>query len=252
MDYDSVLELFKNTRSIRRFKPDPLPGEYIDRIIEAARWAPSGFNQQPWEFIVVRKPELKNKIIEFCGVSGPLSSQMEIARESWQRIPKWEPAGMDNDFRTAPVFILLCGDTRTQAGLPMALRFDKTRLQNVFTSSLSNAFIYMHITASALGLASQWVSAASTPYAQCMIKNLLGIPAEMEIYDLLVLGYPAVNPRPKLMRDKSKMIHYDDGGPESFRTDAEVKDFVRKARAWNIATEKRKADTGLICKKKSK
>jgi nitroreductase len=68
MDYNSVLELAKNTRSIRRFKPDPVPEKYIDQIIEVARWAPSGFNQQPWDFIVVRKPELKNKIVEYCRV----------------------------------------------------------------------------------------------------------------------------------------------------------------------------------------
>jgi nitroreductase len=241
MDYDSVLDLLKNTRSIRRFKTDPLPDELIERIIEAARWAPSGFNQQPWDFIVVSKPELRNKIIEFCGASGPLSFQMEIARESWQKVPTWKPERMDYDFRSAPVFILLCGDTRTQKGLPMALRYDKARLQNVFISSLANAFLYMHIAASSLGMASQWVSAVSTPYAQCMIKNLLGVPEALEIYDMLVLGYPGMRPRPKLLRSKSKMVHYDDCGPESFRTDEEVKDFVRRARAWNIATEKRKA-----------
>jgi nitroreductase len=242
MNYDTALELMKNTRSIRRFKPDSLPAEFIEQIIEAARWAPSGFNQQPWEFIVVRKPELRNKIIEFCGALGPQSAQMEITRESWQKEPRWEPARMENDFGVAPVFILLCGDARTQEGLPMALRHDKLRLQNVFTSSLANAFIYMHMAASALGLASQWVSASSAPYAQCMIKNLLCIPKEMGIYDMLALGRPAIAPRPKLLRDKIKMVHYDECDPESFRTDEEVKDFIRKARAWNIATEKRKAD----------
>ena len=39
MDYDSLLELVKTRRSIRRFKPNPIPDEYIDKIIEAARWA---------------------------------------------------------------------------------------------------------------------------------------------------------------------------------------------------------------------
>jgi nitroreductase len=242
LNYEAALELMKNTRSIRRFKADPLPGAFIDQIIDAGRWAPSGFNQQPWEFIVIRKPAIKNKIIEFCGASGQQSGQMETAREDWQKTPKWEPARMENDFRSAPVFILVCGDTRTQAGLPMSVRCDKTRLQGIFTSSLANAFLYMHMAASSLGLASQWVSATATPYAQCMIKDLLAIPQAMEIYDMLVVGYPAMKPRPKLLRDKAKMVHYDQCDPESFRTDEEVKDFIRKARAWNIATEKRKAD----------
>jgi len=44
MEYDGLLELVKKRRSIRRFKPDPIPDGYIEKIIEVARWAPSGFN----------------------------------------------------------------------------------------------------------------------------------------------------------------------------------------------------------------
>jgi nitroreductase len=104
---------------------------------------------------------------------------MEATRESWQESPKWEPISGENTFKTAPVYILLCGDTRTQEGLPMSLRYESARMKVSFTSSLSNAFLYMHIAASALGLASQWVSSVAHPYAECMIKNLLGIPKEV-------------------------------------------------------------------------
>ncbi len=41
MNYEGLLELVQKRRSIRRFKPDPIPEEYLDKIIEAARWAPS-------------------------------------------------------------------------------------------------------------------------------------------------------------------------------------------------------------------
>ncbi len=64
MDYDSLLALVKKRRSIRRFKPDPISDESIDKIIEVARWAPSGFNLQPWEFVVVKKPELRKRFGE--------------------------------------------------------------------------------------------------------------------------------------------------------------------------------------------
>lgn len=242
MEYKDVLELAKNTRSIRRFKPDAIPGEYIDQIIEVARWAPSGFNQQPWDFIVIQRPELKNKILEYCRAYSSQSAQMEIAREAWQNSPKWEPSRKDNDFSIAPVFILLCGDSRTKDGLPMALRYSPDRLESTFISSLANAFLYMHMAATSLGLASQWVSASSTPYANCMVKQLLGIPNELDIYDMLALGYPAVKPRPKLLKDKAKMIHYDQCGISDFRTDEEVRDFIRRARTWNIAAENRKVD----------
>ena len=46
-------------------------------------------------------------------------------------------------------------------------------------------------------------------YPQCLLKDLLGIPPEMEVYDMMALGYPAARPRTKLLRDKDRMVHYD-------------------------------------------
>lgn len=245
MDYDALLEIVKSTRSIRRFKADPIPDEYIDKIIEVARWAPSGFNQQPWEFVVVRKPELRKKIAEYTGIYWSQSREMEATRESWQGTWNPEPVGSEADYSVAPVYIIVFGDTRAKEGLPMGVRSDEHRLETTFISSLANAFLYLHMAASTLGLASQWVSAVNTPYTHCMIKDLLGIPKELEIYDMLAVGYPAVQPRPKLMRDKDRMVHFDYCGPEAFRTDEEVKEYIRKSRAWTMASHKRKPDKRL-------
>jgi nitroreductase len=236
MDYDSLLKLVKNRRSIRRFKPDPVPGEMIEKIIEVARWAPSGFNMQPWEFVVVQKPELRKKVVEIVDEYWREAKPMETARESWQgRL--WKLSGVVDsgmDYTTAPVYIILLGDTRTQDGLPMALRYDPTRLNMVFNAGLASAFLYMHLAAATLGLASQWVSAIATSYAHCMIKPLLGIPKELVPYDMMALGYPAMKPSDKFLRDPEKMVHYDDCGVEDFRTDEEVKDYVKKARSWTM------------------
>ena len=84
MDYDSFLELVKTRRSIHRFKPDPIPDEYIDKVIEAARWAPSGFNLQPWEFVVIKDPKLKDGIVQIFKEVSNNSAKMELAREKWQ------------------------------------------------------------------------------------------------------------------------------------------------------------------------
>jgi nitroreductase len=242
MDYDSLLELVKKRRSIRRFKPDPIPDENIDKIIEVARWAPSGFNMQPWEFVVVKKPDLKNKIVEYIKAYWAQSKSMETTREAWQGKP-WKTSGVIDagmDFTTAPVFIILFGDTRTKLGLPMGLRYDEHRCPMVFTSGLASAFLYMHLAATTLGLASQWVSAIATPFAGCMAKDLLGIPHDMQTYDMMALGYPAIQSSDKFMRDQEKMIHYDDCGPKDFRSDDEVKDFVKRARNWTIGAHRRK------------
>ena len=75
---------------------------------------------------------------------------------------------------------------------------------------------------------------------QPRIRDLPGIPCEMELYDMLVVGKGVLKPRPKFRRDKEKMIHYDASKKEDFRTDAEVRDFIRKTRAWTLATINRK------------
>lgn len=242
MDYEALMEIIQNTRSIRRFKADPVPDELIDKIIEAARWAPSGFNQQPWEFVVVRDPELRAKITGWYGQYMAQTREMETTREGWMKSWDPEPAGSEADYATAPVYIILLNDTRAQDGLPMSIRFNAARLDYIVAASLTNAFLYMHMAASTLGLASQWISGIASPHVHCLTKGLLGIPKELEIVEMMALGYPAVRARPKLLRERAEIVHYDYCGPEAFRSDEEVRDWVRRARAWTMASHARRAD----------
>ena len=242
MDYDNLLDLVKKTRSLRRFKPDPIPDEYIEKMIEVARWAPSGFNQQPWEFVVVKDSELRSKIAQYSGLFRSQSHDMETTREAWQGKGPSMMRSNEANYSIAPVYIIVFGDTRTRDGLPMKVRYDIRLRDRIFTSGLVNAFLYLHMAASSLGLASQWVSWISEPYVECMVKDLLGIPKEMEVYDMLAVGYPAVKARPKLLRPKEKMVHFDRCSAESFRTDDEVKDFIRRSRNWILATMARGPD----------
>ena len=57
-EYDALMKIIKERRSIRRFKPDKIPKENIKMLIEAARWAPSGGNSQPWEFLIITDKEM--------------------------------------------------------------------------------------------------------------------------------------------------------------------------------------------------
>jgi nitroreductase len=171
MDYEALRELFKKRRSIRRFKQDPVPDDYIQKIIEAARWAPSGANTQPWEFIVV-------------------------------------------------------GDPRTKEGFPMMVNAIYPLGEAIFISSLANAFLYMHLAAASLRLGSQWLSATAGPYAQVMLKDMLGIPEELHIYETMVLGYPDEKPRPRMVRERDEMVHSERYDKIRFRTDAQIKNFI--------------------------
>ncbi len=79
------MEVVKTRRSIRHYKPDPVPDEILNQILETARIAPSAGHTQPWHFIVVKDPETKKKL----GIS------------SWAS--------------DAPVVIVGCGDARVSS-----------------------------------------------------------------------------------------------------------------------------------------
>ena len=225
MKYDDLLDLVKKRRSIRRFKPDPVPEGYIDQIIEVARWAPSSLNQQPWEFVIVKELELRKQILQYCADYRKFAQRMNTSRGT-QLPPVSDSAGGRVKKNIAPVFILLFGDTRAKKAEPRDLRWLTPTIQNIFTSSLASAYLYMHLAATSLGLASSWSSIVRTPYPHCMIKDLLGIPEELELHDMMMLGYPAEKPRSKTMRE-GKMVHYENCGTNDFRTDEEVLDFTR-------------------------
>src|SRR3954453_5680697 len=65
-----LFEVMSTPRAMRRLKPDPIPPELVRRCLEAATWAPSGSNRQPWRFLVVTEPALKDKIAEFYRAGG--------------------------------------------------------------------------------------------------------------------------------------------------------------------------------------
>ena len=223
MDYQNLLELVKKRRSIRKFKPEPIPDEYVDKIIEVARWAPSGDNSQPWEFIVVKKQDLKDRIIELIKENNNLMRQIEVVREPELRF-KWVAAG----YGRAPVFIILCGDIRTKDAYPLSTVLE--RGSSHFTSSLASCFLYMNLAATSLGLGAQWVSAIAYPYVQSLTKELLKVPRELEFYDMMAVGYPDMEPKPRLMRARQEMVHYDSYDSTKFRSDQQVRDFIAALR----------------------
>ena len=63
-DYDTLYDIMTRRLSARRLKPDPLPDGTIEKILEAGRWAMSGANSQPWEYIVVTDPEKKQALFD--------------------------------------------------------------------------------------------------------------------------------------------------------------------------------------------
>jgi nitroreductase len=233
MDYESLLELVKERRSIRSYKPEPIPDEYVAQIIEAARWAPSGANSQPWEFVVVKQREIKDKIVEIALEARETTRKMELTRDADLIFTSAASPLERPGYQGAPVFIILCGDPRTKEVYPLSSYYE--RGDSIFTSSLASAFVYMHLAATSLGLGSQWVSSVCRPLAQALIKQLLGIPTMLQIYDMMAVGYPAYKPGPRPVREIDEMVHYNGYDKTKLRTDEGIRNFIVMLRRWRSA-----------------
>jgi nitroreductase len=226
-EYNQLLSLVQRRRTVRKFKSDPVPDGCIEKIVEIARWAPSGFHTQPWEFLVIQKREVREAIVKILDKHAPSITKSGSESES--------SAAPHGSFRDAPVFIILLADWRAKVGLPGHPTEVNPLVSTIYTSGLASAFLYLHLAATSLGLASQWYTAASRPQPEKEIRELIGFPESLTIYDMMVLGYPAVQPGPKELRDLAGMIHYDACGIQDFRSDEQVRADARKTWEWCMA-----------------
>src|SRR5512139_284742 len=107
MEIDAFLELVRKRRSVRKFKSTAVPEEYVEKILLAARWAMSGGNGQPWEFIVVRNRRTKNNIAAAIFEQRKIEYAIEQTRVKDLRHPGVLEPPRIPDFREAPVLIVV-------------------------------------------------------------------------------------------------------------------------------------------------
>ena len=107
--YEPLIQCFRGRRSIRSFQETPVPDEMIMKILEAGRWAPSGGNSQPWEFIVVKQRDMLKKIAEI----------FEKDREQRTRDNVNFPGSSKAYLESIPVMIVVAADPRWKQAYPM-------------------------------------------------------------------------------------------------------------------------------------
>jgi 5,6-dimethylbenzimidazole synthase len=224
LDQGQLLELVKKRRSVRGFKPDDVPDELIEKILEVARWAPSGANSQPWGFLVIKDKAVKERVAAVVLDALRMIQRMEQTRPEGAQHPNAhrDPGGFG--FKDAPVFVIVMGDPRARAAQVLAAQ----QYDHSYISGLANSFLYMHLAATSLGLGSQWLSASSLPFCQPFLKRELGIPEKLDIFEMFVLGYPAVEPKPRQVRELDGMVHRDRYDMAKHRSDDQVKEFCRQ------------------------
>lgn len=215
MSFDSFTELARKRRSIRKFKPDPLTDETINKILEAGSLAPSGFNCQLWEFIVIRDKELQ------VAITG-IINEATRARHEGQAPPKIGMTG----FASAPAFILLYGDPRVRKFAPPHVRQEDSYWEFIKSASMACAFEHMALEAASLGLGSMWVSVFHRLQGvDQKTRKLLNIPDYLELFEMMAVGYPDIKVAPKKLWPLEKIVHWDRCQDGEFRTEREYDDW---------------------------
>lgn len=225
---DDFLELVKKRRSIRAFKPDEIPDDYLEKILEAGRWAMSGSNAQPWEYIVVKNQETKNRLAELWVPTRLHTFYLEqVRREDLRHHALSKPQGTPG-WKDAPVLIVVCGDRRTLLTSVLYMNFITTEggPSSVYIKNMANTVQNMHLAAAALGLGSQWLS-VDYVFEQA-VREVLDIPEVLEIHTIVALGYPNAACPPAYRRDLSEIVHYEKYDRSKHRSDNDIINFMAK------------------------
>jgi nitroreductase len=167
-----LLEAIRSRRSVRAFKRKKVLNEYVERLIDAARWAPSAGNIQPWEFVIIRKLETKKALAE---------------------------AALGQTFiEEASVVIVVCADE-----VSSFQRYGIRGKALYCIQDTAAATQNIHLAAYSLGLGTCWVGAFEEDEA----RRILRIPVGVRPVSIIPIGYPAENPRIRMRRPVNQIVH---------------------------------------------
>ena len=167
-----LLEVIKKRRSIRAYKKQDLPRDTIEKLIEAARWAPSAGNVQPWEFVVASSQRAKR----------------ELSMAAFEQ----------KDLEEASVVIVVCADEK-RAAESYGVRGKTLYCLQDTAAAIQNILL----TACSLGLGSCWIGA----FKEDEIRKVINAPEEMRPVALVPVGYSNEEPEDRSRRPLSEIVH---------------------------------------------
>ena len=168
-----VFEAIQQRYSVRRYKQQPVEGDKLERVLEAARLAPSASNRQEWRFVVVTDEQTRQELMEAAG------GQSFVGQ--------------------APVVIVACAETDEhvmRCGL-MCYPID-----------VAIALEHIALQAAAEGLGTCWVGA----FDAAAVKEALGIPEQIRVVQLMPLGYPDDQPGAKHRLPLGEIVAHEQWG----------------------------------------
>lgn len=200
-----LYDVMRTTFAAREFTGDPLPDEVLVKILDHARFAPSGGNRQGWRVIVVRDPATKRALAELSGFAARrYAAQVANGENPWNTI---DPPGVDaatiertlppphltEPIARAPVVLVICVDLKFVASMDQ----DLARV-----GIISGASIYPFAWNVLMAARHEGFGGTITTLATARepkVQELLGIPRHVAVCAVMPLGRP-VRPLTKLRR----------------------------------------------------
>ena len=169
-----VLDAIKGRRSVREFKPEPVKEADLQKILEAAQWAPSAGHCQPLELVVVRDEAVKQKLVRAA------LGQSFIAE--------------------APIVLVVCADVARTSS-----RYGKRGADLYCIQDTAAAVQNIHLAAYALGYATCWIGAFDEGEAADAIKA----PANVRPLAIIPVGKPAEKPSAPRRMPLEEIVHHE-------------------------------------------
>jgi nitroreductase len=169
-----VSEAITGRRSIRAFKRENVSEEIIEKLIDAAQWAPSAGNIQPWEFVIVREVRIKRKLAE---------------------------TALDQTFiEDVPVVIVVCASE-----ILSSQRYGDRGKELFCLQDTAAAIQNILLLAYSFGLGTCWVGA----FNEEEVRETLKVPNGTKPVAIVPVGYPAEMPQPRRRKPIKEIVHHD-------------------------------------------
>ncbi len=189
MDINGFERFLQARHSVRRFRPDPVPRDLVQRCLEMATLAPSAHNAQPWRFAVLMDDAKRSDFAEAMArdfrrdleADGVPSARVTVLAENSVRM-----------ISHAPVAVVLSLSLIEMDRYPDAARQDAER--DLAVQSVALAGGQLLLAAHAGGLGGVWLCAPR--FCPQTVRRTLALPEDWEPQGLILLGYP-VEPLPE-------------------------------------------------------
>jgi len=172
---DALHAVIEARRDIRRYRPDPVPDDVLERVLLAAHAAPSVGHSQPWRFVLVRDPEIRDR--------AAVLTDRERLRQAAQLDPDAARRLLDlqlEGVREAPLgIVVLCDRRAAAAGVLGRATFPDADMW-----SCATAIQNLWLAARAEGLGVGWVSLFDVD----AVRQLLHMPADAKPVAILCIG----------------------------------------------------------------